>query len=293
MCALMNSCEIGGSPIRMNAKKSAGFTLIELLVVIAIIAILAALLLPVLGVAKEKAKRTACMSNVRQLGIAMILYAGENSDFYPAAPDPNVGGNVPNAATAGSDLWDMQNAAAWSIVKNAGKNKLLMFCPSSYASRDPNNPILVNYFWNFNSADTVNYSTEGEYKSLGYWFMTKRNDANHTTKPAMNPNPNRPRMFITKTTTIATNLSSAETEIITDITISFSSGDRNADAFVNVPSTAPNSILPNGYKSSHLNGNRPVGGNILFQDNHMDWRLFQDMDWITWDNASPRRYEWF
>ena len=166
-----------------------------------------------------------------------------------------------------------------------------MFCPSSFASRDPNNPTILNYFWNFNSLDTVTYLTEGEYKSLGYWWMIKRNDAANPNKPAMNPNPNRPRMLIARTTTIATNLNSAETEIIADITISTGSGDKNTDQFVNVPSTAPASILPNGYRASHLNGNRPQGGNIYFQDNHAEWRLFQDMDWVTTD--SQTRYEWF
>lgn len=67
----------------MHTDKPRGFTLIELLVVIAIIAILAAILFPVFAQAKEQAKKTACLSNMKQIGLAAMMYVNDSDGVYP------------------------------------------------------------------------------------------------------------------------------------------------------------------------------------------------------------------
>src|SRR5579862_3552337 len=64
------------------------FTLIELLVVIAVIAVLAALLLPVLAKAREKGRRTSCINNLRQWGIAQLMYIEDNNQTFPKTKIP-------------------------------------------------------------------------------------------------------------------------------------------------------------------------------------------------------------
>ena len=121
-----------------RANPSRGFTLIELLVVIAIIAILAALLLPVLGRAKENGRSVFCLNNTKQFMTATLMYAGDNLENLPPNGDDDydgtfwVAGDVSNAAQAmnTSYLTDPRYATLSPYVRSAVG---LYKCPSDYS----------------------------------------------------------------------------------------------------------------------------------------------------------------
>lgn len=122
-------------------RAAGGFTLIELLVVIAIIAILAAMLMPALSKAKGKAQRTKCISNQRQIGMAFVMYADDNTERFPMHDGwAAVGGRRPTlpygagvAASYGGEQWETNRP-----LNRYAANPDLFHCPADKG--DPLNP---------------------------------------------------------------------------------------------------------------------------------------------------------
>jgi len=150
----------------MKHSSVRGFTLIELLVVIAIIAILAAILFPVFARAREKARQTSCLSNMKQIGLAWHMYAQDYDERVCPAWIP-VGIGVDFGAWGGGS-WN--DGANWPwLLQPYVKNTQVFNCPSAPAA---------NRVW----AGAQRYSTGGcsygQNPSLGYYHS---NGSNHVT----------------------------------------------------------------------------------------------------------------
>jgi len=113
----------------MRCKANTGFTLIELLVVMVIIALLVGMLLPALATAKDYARTTQCMSNLRQLGMAVIMYQNDNGGYFPPA--------------AVDGYWGGENRRRWH-----GERKSSIYDPARPEDFifEPRNGMLFGYF---------------------------------------------------------------------------------------------------------------------------------------------------
>jgi prepilin-type processing-associated H-X9-DG protein len=221
-----------------------------LLVVIAIIAILAAMLLPALAKAKDKAIRIQCLNNQKQLTLAMLGYAYENKDKFPEAQN-------------GYWIWDLPRSAADVMVGQNRTFQKTVYCPGTRSR--------------FSEADNLalwNYGAGGGYRVIGYALTLKgtagliATNANRTIHPEpirYGPLMIRPQPAVDRVLTA-------------DATISETSQRNPAQKLSgNYNYTSIQGSFPIPHTSPHMKGKVPAGGNLGMLDGHVEWRGFENM----------------
>jgi len=229
-----------------NAKPSSAFTLIELLVVIAIIAILAALLLPALVSAKQSAYKAQCASNLKQWGIAITMYGGEFTDYFPDCGAQNPG-NAPagyfGPGWVGLEFTNFYNSYLYknqpgTTATGVRGNNNVMYCPTDTWHRTAeavmNVQNLIGYHYLPSRVDGNGGSYAQVSAAYGQWYYRTKMGRQYRNAPVM--------------------ADCMET-----------SGVNDWDA-------------PTPYKGADSNhagpGGIPIGGNFLYEDGHVEWTKF-------------------
>ncbi len=243
------------------SRALAGFTLIELLVVIAIIAILAALLLPALSRARDKALRTACKNNLKQMNIAFTIYANDNRDY------------LPSGGVKGNWAWDLPWDPGYTMLNSGILWKTFYDPGTAWRFTEQNNKELWERF------------APGVFHVIDYALtlsdLQNLNPTNINTKILPQP--------------IVNGLVTIPAQHVTDRVLDACATLRTS-GMVNPDGTAgagsPWNDIQGGYSvphtSAHLSSGSPAGCNVGFLDTHVEWRRFKQMKLATSPGAGPQ-----
>ena len=236
--------------------KTHAFTLIELLVVIAIIAILAAILFPVFAQAREAARKTSCLSNTKQIGLAYMMYLQDFDETFP----PHVSERTAPAGTP--DTADARAPYSYKTkLQPYIKNLQIFKCPSAPAwpAPGPGRWFTTDYGNNHNEANLAGANQQT-------WYQAN------------------PDFGFNETTTIATITYPARFIVLGDA--GRASGLPSRGGMYPQPWSFDDSALPDTQQQGRFLARHQGGGNIAYGDGHAKWtrpektwRSYADNDW--------------